>query len=77
MTVPRAPKPQESKVARLEAALQALGPEQSSAKSALEMTLKMAKEEVPKSVTPTKGLPKHQHASGNSKQRCQCWARTT
>ena len=54
MAVPRAPqKPQgQSKVDRLEAALQALGPEQSSAKSALEMALKMAKEEVPKSVHP-------------------------
>ena len=42
----------QSKVARIEAALQALGPEQSSAKSAFETALKMAKEEVPKSVHP-------------------------
>ena len=45
VTVPRAPKPQESKVARLEAALQALGPLQPSAKSALEMALKMAEDD--------------------------------
>ena len=41
-------KSQQSKVARLEAALQALGQEQSPAKTALEKALKVAKEDVPK-----------------------------
>ena len=41
-----------SKVARLEAALQALGQEQSSARSAVEEALKTAKEEVPKPMHP-------------------------
>ena len=44
---------EQSKVARLEAALQALGQEQSPAKTALEEALKMAKEDVPKPVHPT------------------------
>ena len=42
----------QSKVARLEAALQALGQEQSPAKTALMEALKMAKEDVPKPVHP-------------------------
>ena len=42
----------QSKVARLEAALQALGQEQSSARSALEEALKRAKEDVPKPMHP-------------------------
>ena len=46
------PKSQQSKVARLEAALQALGQEQSTAKAALEEALKVAKEDVPKPVHP-------------------------
>ena len=41
-----------SKVARLEAALKALGQEQSSARSAVEEALKTAKEEVPKPMHP-------------------------
>ena len=46
------PKSQQSKVARLEAALQALGQEQSTAKTALDEALKVAKEDVPKPVHP-------------------------
>ena len=42
----------QSKVARLEAALKALGQEQSPARIALEEALKMAKEDVPKPVHP-------------------------
>ena len=42
----------QSKVARLEAALKALGQEQSPAKTALEEALKMAKENVPKPAHP-------------------------
>ena len=56
VAVPRAPQktPQtaQSKVGRLEAALQALGQEQSSARSALEEVLKAAKAEVPMQVHP-------------------------
>ena len=42
----------QSKVARLEAALQVLGQEQSTAKTALEEAFKVAKEDVPKPVRP-------------------------
>ena len=70
VTVPRAPKPQESKVARLEAALQALGLEQSGAKSALEMALKMAKEEVPKSVHPDQRSAEASGRVRRLKRRC-------
>ena len=53
VAAPRAPqKKAQSKVGRLEAALQALGQEQSSARSALEEALKTAKAEAPKQVHP-------------------------